>query len=242
MHVVPAAEWGAAAARILEAELLLRPAALIGLPTGNTPQPFYAELRRLHGEGKLAAGQFRVLMVDDYLGAGQLATNSYHWLSREVLRPLGIGDGRVLRMPTDPAQMPVACAEFERQLQQWGGCDLMFLGLGPNGHVAFNEPGSGASSRTRVVRLNEATARANAAYWRGAFMPHEAVTLGLGTILESRAICLLVRGAAKSEVLRAALLEPETPDLPASVLRRARRLIVLADTAAAPDADIFPHA
>jgi len=242
LQVVAEAEWGAAAARMIESEWHRRHSALIGLPTGLTPQPFYAELRARHANGELPDAHARFAMIDDYLGAEHLATSSYQWLSREVFQPLGIESGRILRIPTDPLRMPGACAEFEGRLLRWGGCDLLFLGLGANGHVAFNEPGSEATSRTRVVRLAETTASANAAYWGGSFAPREAVTMGLGTILEARAICLLVRGAAKTDCLRAVLTGPESPELPASYLRRARRLIVLADTEAIPNAAEYLHA
>src|SRR6185437_7951218 len=199
-------------------------------PHRTSHRPYAAAL--LRGAARQAcewrvAARARFAMIDDYLGAEHLATSSYQLLSREVFQPLGIESGRILRIPTDPLRMPGACAEFEGRLLRWGGCDLLFLGLGANGHVAFNEPGSEATSRTRVVRLAETTASANAAYWGGSFAPREAVTMGLGTILEARAICLLVRGAAKTDCLRAVLTGPESPELPASYLRRARRLIVL---------------
>ncbi|MGH9393566.1 MAG: 6-phosphogluconolactonase, partial [Terriglobales bacterium] len=145
--------WAEAAARIVLVELAARPAALVGLPTGVTPLPLYAELRRLRRTGALAAPALRVMMIDDYLDSRQLPTNSYHWLQRKVIGPLDIPDERVLRMPVDSLQIEAACAHFEQDLAAQGGCDLLFLGLGANGHVAFNEPGTSPQSRTRVVPL-----------------------------------------------------------------------------------------
>ena len=225
VQIVAPEEFGVTAANLLESVLVERPNALVVLPTGNTPLALYAELRRR----KVCA--MRVAMLDDYYDAASLTTNSYHWLRREVLDALNIGDERVLRIPTAPGNLPAACAEYERALARAGGCDLIFLGLGPNGHIGFNEPGSAVDSRTRMVTLSEATADANADYWQGEYRPRAAVTMGIATILEARRVCLLVRGRNKSTALRAALEGPETPDAPASFLRRARELTVIADRA-----------
>ncbi|HXR97009.1 MAG TPA: glucosamine-6-phosphate deaminase [Terriglobales bacterium] len=214
------------AATVLEEELAQRPRALVVLPTGNTPLPLYAELRRRGGTGAM-----RVAMLDDYYDADSLATNSYQWLRREVLDPLKIGAERLLRIPTAPDNLPAACAGYEAALERAGGCNLIYLGLGPNGHIGFNEPGSAITSRTRLVTLTDETAAANAEYWKGAYCPRAAVTMGIATILEARRICLLVGGRGKSAALRAALEGPETPDIPASYLRRARGLVVIADRA-----------
>lgn len=237
IQILPTPRWAAAAAdQVIEA-VKQRPSALIGLPTGNTPLPVYAELRRRAEAGEWAPGSMRMVMLDEYLDPPSEEVSSWGWLRRELFAPLDIAPERVLRMPHQSRGIVAACAGLEDRLREWGGCELQLLGLGGNGHIAFNEPGASPTSRTRVVTLTAATANANAAYWQGRFRPIEAVTMGIGTILEARRICLLVRGAAKATTLRAALQRPVNPQVPASFLQRAARLQVIADEAAASGLD-----
>lgn len=225
--------WAAAGADIVQDALRQKPSAIIGFPTGVTPLPCYAELRRRVERGELEVSRLRCLMLDDYLGANDGTPSSYQWLQRELFLPMQIAPDRVLRIPTDPDGIVEACATFEQKLANWGGCDLMLLGLGANGHIAFNEPGAEVGSRTRAVALTPETARSNAAYWGGRFVPTRAVTVGIGTILESRRIALLVTGAAKAGILQRALNDSIRAAVPASFIRLAPEAIVLADAAAA---------
>ncbi|MGH9475417.1 MAG: glucosamine-6-phosphate deaminase [Terriglobales bacterium] len=225
--------WAAAAADVVAEVLRAKPAARIGLPTGESPLPVYAELRRRHSAGGLDSTGMRLVMLDEYLDPPRESLTSWSWLGRELLVPLGVTPERVLRLPWQGAGIEAACAEFERELARGGGCDLQLLGLGANGHIGFNEPGSPLDSRTRVVVLTPATAAVNRAYWNGAFEPERAVTQGLATILSARRILLLVRGGAKAAILRRALLGPSGGELPGACLRTAASLQVLADEAAA---------
>ncbi|MGH9481995.1 MAG: 6-phosphogluconolactonase, partial [Terriglobales bacterium] len=193
----------------------------------------YAELRRRAESGQLAHAHLRCMMLDEYIGAGDRAIESYQWLRRELFAPLSVSRNRMLRLPTHPLGIEDACRRFEESLAAWGRCDLMLLGLGGNGHIAFNEPGSALESRTRVVTLTPETARTNAAYWNGKIVPTRAVTIGIGTILSARRIALLVVGAEKAAILRRALTGRVGPDVPASYLRRGADVQVLADSAAA---------
>jgi len=271
VRIVEEERWASTASELLAEQLARKPDALVSFPTGRTPLPFYAELRRRAAADPAPFRSLRAVMLDDYLGAGALPSNFYRWLRRELFDGLNLGDDRLLRIPTEPdgacggnlempraeraspaanrsppssdqrerpsekwrATLDAACAAFERGIAAWGGCDLQFLGLGGNGHVGFNDPGSPADSRTRVVELAPETARANAAYWSTGFIPTRAVTMGIATILAARQICLLVRGSAKAETLRRALHGPVGPEAPASFLQRAPDLIVIADVAAA---------
>lgn len=231
LRVVADEQFGGAAADLLSE---LPAQACLGLPTGHTPLPLYAELRRRQAAGLLPITAWRIVMLDDYYGGGE---PSFHtWLNEEVIAPLGIADERFLRMPTLPgrfANIAAACDDFESRLRAWGGCDLQLLGLGANGHIGFNEPGSARESRTRLVTLTAATARANAEYWPQQQPPQLAVTQGIGTILEARRIALLVRGADKAAILAAALQGSITRAVPASFLQTAPQLTVVADAAAA---------
>ncbi|HUX68250.1 MAG TPA: 6-phosphogluconolactonase [Terriglobales bacterium] len=228
--------FGAAALEVLRELLERKPTAVVGFPTGRTPRPFYGKLRRAAAAGALPGAGLRAVMLDEYLGGAGKPFSFQRELEREIFGPLGLGEERVLRMPSAASGLAAACRAFERRLARWGGCDLLFLGLGGNGHIAFNEPGASARSRTRLVTLTPATLRANAGEGRGR-LPRQAVTMGIATILEARHCCLLVRGRAKAEVLRAALLGPIGPAVPASYLRRCGQLSIIADTAAAAALD-----
>ncbi len=227
--------WVAEATDILAGVLQAKPEARIGWPTGTTPLPFYAELRRRAAIGSLAAQVSRAVMLDEYLDPPEAAFSSWSWLWREVWTPLRLGREQVLRMPHRSPGIDAACGEFERALAEGGGCDLLILGLGANGHVGFNEPGTAMDTRTRVVKLTAETADANAAYWRGRFTPEFAVTMGMATILEARQILLLVRGGAKADVLRRMLHDPVSSELPATFLREHEGLTILADPEAAAE-------
>ena len=231
LQVTTPQRFGTAALEVLRELLEHKPRAVVGFPTGRTPRSFYQKLRRA-AAGTLPCAGLRAVMLDEYLGGAGEPFSFQRELEREIFRPLGLGEERVLRMSSDAEGLAAACRSFERRLRLWGGCDLLYLGLGGNGHIAFNEPGASVRSRTRLVTLTQATRRANAGE-AGGLPPRQAVTMGIATILEARHCCLLVRGRAKAEVLRAALLGPIGPALPASFLRRCRQLTVIADTAAA---------
>lgn len=233
IHILDEARWATSAADHLARQLAAKPDALVSFPTGHTPLPFYRELARRAAADSVPFRALRAVMLDDYLGAAELPSNFYRWLRRELFDAIGLSDDRLLRIPSEPEAIEQACTGFERRLAQWGGCDLQFLGLGGNGHIGFNDPGSPADSRTRVVELAPETAAANSEYWPSHFRPTRAVTQGIGTILEARQICLLVRGAAKADMLRRALHGPIGAEVPASFLQPVDRLTVIADIAAA---------
>lgn len=177
--------------------------------------------------------KMRAVCVDDYLGAHPNDPVSlFGWLRRVALRPLAIDPTRILRLPAEAAEPQLACVEFDRQLQHLGGFDLVVLGLGWNGHVAFNEPGSPIDASTRVVALQPGTIQRNRRYWRGRAIPSHGMTIGMRSILRARRILLLVSGPQKARILEAALHKAITSSLPASFLRSGH-LSVLADRAAA---------
>jgi glucosamine-6-phosphate deaminase len=219
------------AADLIGAVLRRKPSAVIGLPTGQTPLGAYRRLAAVRPE--LRTSRLRVVSLDEYLGVGpQDRISLFGWLHRAVLGPLHIADERVLRLPGDGPEPQLACAGFDRRLQRLGGFDLLVLGLGWNGHVAFNEPGSPPAAPTRIVALQPGTVRRNLGYWRGRPVPTFGVTIGMRQILRARRIFLLVSGPSKARILAAALNGPLTPAVPASLLRLGR-LTVLADSAAA---------
>jgi glucosamine-6-phosphate deaminase len=208
-------------------------ARLLGLPTGRTPLGLYEALAARRRAG-LDLSRVHVVSLDEYLGVGpEEPISLFGWLSRAALVPLGIPPERTLRLPADDVEPQLATRAVDRWLTRHGPMDAVVLGLGPDGHVAFNEPGAPADARTRVVALRRETVERNQRYWEGtARVPAFGMTIGLRDILGARRVLLLAAGAEKAAILSRALEGPITPEVPASVLRRTA-LTVIADRAAA---------
>ena len=232
MVVADAAELAARAADEIAREITRKPDLSLLAATGNTPMGAYAELARRRSAGTLNTSGLRVAQLDEYLGVGDDDPRSlYRWLETSLTGPLGVTGDRLIRFAGNAANPDADCAAFDAAVTAWGGIDLAVLGLGPNGHLGFNEPPSLADAPTRVVQLTPASLASNAGYWDGLPVPSRAVTAGMNLILASKRVLLLVSGAHKREILRRTLAEAITPDLPASLLRGAA-LTVIADAAA----------
>lgn len=212
------------------------PAGAITLPTGETPRGMYEELvRRIHA-GSLDFSTVRFFCLDDYLGTSMTDEVSLTgWLNDVFLKPAHVPRQNIHLIPTEAPDPDAAAERYDRAIASAGGLELAVVGLGPNGHIGFNEPGSAIDSRTRVVNLTDESREQNAAYYDGhQTIPPRAITMGLGTILEARRIILIVSGKSKAGILKATLEGPITPDVPASFLRTAGdRLRVVVDEAAA---------
>lgn len=210
------------------------PTAAIVLATGNTPMGVYGELAARRRRGEFDPSRLRIFQLDAYLGlAPEDPRSLYGWMARSVLDPLGIPGANVVRLPGDTAEPAAACRAYESAVRAAGGFDLAVLGLGPNGHLGFNEPPSDAEAPTRVIALTEASIQSNARYWGGAGqVPRAALTAGMDLLLAARQTLLLVSGEHKRDILRRTLAGPVDPQVPASYLQRAAGVTVLADRAA----------
>jgi glucosamine-6-phosphate deaminase len=219
------------AAECVAEVLAARPGPLVGFPTGRTPLPFYEALATRRPAGVEA---LRPFALDEYRGLGPASPHGFAaFLRRHLVEALGLDPARLLSLDGAAEDPEAECRRYEG-LVGGGAADLVVLGLGGNGHVAFNEPGSGPESRTRVLELTPESVRAAAADLPpGTAVPSQALTIGIATILEARRVLLMVTGPGKAAILRAALQGPETPLVPASFLRRHPNLRVLADAAAA---------
>ncbi|MCS6849208.1 MAG: glucosamine-6-phosphate deaminase [Anaerolineae bacterium] len=228
------ADLSRVAAERIAAAVARKPDAAIVLATGNTPMGAYAELARMQRAGAFDATHIRPFQLDAYLGIPFDDERAlYGWLERAFLRPLGIARERVVMLPDGAPDPEAACRAYDAAVDAAGGFDLAVLGLGPNGHLGFNEPPSPADAPTRRVILTEASLNSNGPYWGGRDrVPREAITCGMRHLLAARETLLLVSGAHKREILRATLYGPVTSDVPASLLRLAGKVTVIADAAA----------
>ncbi|WP_307035397.1 glucosamine-6-phosphate deaminase [Arthrobacter sp. B3I4] len=233
------------AADAVEALLRRKPDAVLGLAAGSSPLPVYDELARRHEAG-LDFSRARAFILDEYVGLPAGHPQAY----REVLRR--DFTGRVNISPENvhgpdglAADLPAACRAFEDALRAAGGVDLQLLGLGTDGHIGFDEPGSSLASRTRIKTLLEQTRRDNARFFGGlAEVPHHVLTQGLGTILEARHVILLAGGALKAQAVRDLVEGPVAAICPASILQFHPHATVLLDEAAASSlrlADYYRH-
>jgi glucosamine-6-phosphate deaminase len=205
---------------------------VLGVATGSTPTSTYRELGR-RSDGRLR--DVRLAALDEYVGLPADHPGSYtQFVRQNIAEPLGIPPEHVAVPRAAAHDLEAAAALFEQQLHDAGGVDLQILGIGSNGHIGFNEPGSQADSRTRAVKLAERTRRDNARFFDSPDdVPCEALTQGIGTILEARSILLLASGARKAAALARAMEQPPTADCPASWLQRHRDVVVIAEEAAA---------
>lgn len=239
MEVVPLAtpeEVAVIAADVLEALVRARPDAVLGLATGSTPLPTYRELIRRHVAGRGPSyTQVRCFNLDEYVGLPDRHPESYRaTIARELTDALGIGPDRVHGPDPTPGGLPTAGARYEQAIVVAGGVDVQVLGIGSDGHLAFNEPGSSLASLTRLKTLADETRRDNARFFGSIdAVPRHVLTQGLGTILRARHLLLLATGAAKAAALADAVEGPVTASCPASVLQLHSHVTVLADEGAA---------
>lgn len=234
MEVVPvesAAAAGVLLADAIEALVRNRPRAVIGLATGSSPLPAYAELVARHRAGTAPSYEkASFFLLDEYVGLSPGHPQSYRaTIARELTDLLGI-DPLCVHAPDPGAGLAGAGGRYERQLRAAGGVDLQVLGIGSDGHLAFNEPGSSLSSRTRLKTLTAQTRQDNARFFGSVEdVPRHVLTQGLGTILDARHLVLVASGTAKAAAVAAAVEGPLTASCPASVLQLHPHATVLVD-------------
>jgi glucosamine-6-phosphate deaminase len=219
------------------AELIQRkPDARLGLVTGTTPQALYAELIRRNQRGDLSFSRVETFNVDEYLGVGPEHPQSFHRAMRENFFAHVDIDPANTHLPAGDCARPAEeAAAYEALIRARGGIDLQILGIGRNGHTGFNEPGSSLGSRTRVKTLSRATLRDNPLAKTRFEGPIMAITMGIATILDARALLLLATGAAKAAAVAAALEGPLAANCPASAIQLHPNATVVLDPEAAAE-------
>jgi glucosamine-6-phosphate deaminase len=223
---------GEKAADAFAALIAIRPTAAVVVATGRTPMGAYARLAVRAGAG-LDTTALRVFQLDEYVGVGPDDERSLAgWMDRSFVEPLGIDPATVVRLDGNNDDLAAICAEYERAVRAAGGLDLAFLGLGPNGHLGFNEPPSDPTSRTRTVDLSAASLESNESYWGPGRVPPRAITAGMDVLLGAKCVVLVVTGESKRGILHRAVDEPPTPSVPASFLQHHSDVRVIADRAA----------
>lgn len=217
--------------------------AVLGLATGSSPVPAYAELIRRHREEGLSFAASRAFLLDEYVGLPVGHEQSYHRFIRDnFTAQVDIDDSAVVS-PDGAADDPAAeAAAYDLRLRDAGGVDLQILGIGSNGHIAFNEPGSSLASRTRVVGLTRSTIEDNSRYFDApSDVPVRAISQGLGTILEARRIVLTATGEGKAEAVAQLAEGAVCARWPATVLQAHPDVTVVVDEAAASKLELADY-
>ena len=198
------------------------PASVIGLATGRTMEPVYASIAK-QAEGTSFQKCF-FFMLDEYVGLPDGHPSSFkHYIRTHVINPLKLQE----------SQFSYPSTHYEETLKESGGVDIQLLGIGRNGHVGFNEPGSTKNSRTRVVKLTEETIEANRDQFVDQKIPSEALSMGIGTILDAKSLVMLATGKSKADAIKYLLNHHDDPKCPATFLKSHPHFTLVLDPEAA---------
>lgn len=244
MNVVPLDSYddvSRIAARHVARRLIEKPDSALALPSGRTPIGLYRRLVELYDAGLVSFAECVCFGLDEYLGLAPDDPQSFHrFLHDQLFDQVDLKPDRIYTLNGATANPDAECAAFERAIARHP-LDLVVLGIGPNGHIAFNEPGSDWGSRTRVVHLDEATLESVRDSFDAADVPQRGLTMGIQTIMHADEILLLASGPHKASPVRGMLSEPISRDIPASVLRLHPRATLYADREALDQWDAGPE-
>lgn len=234
VHVFDTPEaLGEFAAEQIVAAIERRPDAVIGLATGSTPLPLYRAWARIVADRGIDVSRVRGFALDEYADLDPAHPESYHSvIAKDVTAAVGLTP-ELVAVPSSVGTDAAALA-YEQAIAEAGGIDVQILGIGRNGHLAFNEPGSAFDSRTRRVALTPETIADNARFFDSTEdVPTEGFTQGLGTVMEARKLIIVATGEAKAAAIAAAINGPVTEELPASIVQRHPDVMYVLDKAAA---------
>ena len=221
-------------ADIITKTLREKPNAVLLLPTGKTPLGTYRELVKANREGRADFSSASVFALDEYVGFSSNHKHSFaNFLRDNLLAHVNISKKKSHFLSGVAEDLEGECALYEQRLRKAGGIDLVFLGIGVNGHIGFNEPGSSLGSRTRIKTLTRETIEHNCAIFSGEEVPRFALTVGIGTIMEARKVLLAASGAEKANAVKLALEGPITSEVPASILQMHPNVTCVVDEEAA---------
>ena len=208
---------------------------VLGLPTGSSPEGMYASLVKANKEGRVSFKNVVTFNMDEYVGLPENHPESYHsFMARNLFDHIDINPKNVHILNGNAEDLKAECAHYEQMIEEAGGIDLFIGGIGPDGHIAFNEPGSSLTSRTREKTLTTDTIIANSRFFDNDVnkVPKYALTVGVGTVMDAREVMILVNGHHKASALQAAVEGAVTQWWTISALQMHQHGIIVADEAA----------
>jgi glucosamine-6-phosphate deaminase len=225
------AEMSVEAGKIIVEKIRANPSLTLGLATGSSPKGVYDYLIQDYEANGTTYRQVKSVNLDEYIGLSTKDPNSYHYFMNETLfKHLNISENQT-HIPNGAASdLEQECIRYEQLIKELGGIDLQILGIGQNGHIGFNEPGTPFTSRTHIVTLAQNTREANSRFFNSLEeVPTHAITMGIASILESKEILLLVSGEKKAEALYKFVNGEISEEFPASALNNHHNVTVIAD-------------
>ncbi|MDO9542676.1 MAG: glucosamine-6-phosphate deaminase [Kiritimatiellia bacterium] len=222
-------------ARLIAAAMQINPRLVLGLATGRTMEQVYEMLVEMHRQANLSFAHCRTFNLDEYVGLAETDETSYrYYMNKHLFRLIDIKKSNTHLPDGKAANLEKECKRYEAKIKKAGGLDFQLLGIGQDGHIGFNEPLSALLSRTRVKALAPATIAQNSRFFRDpSKMPRRAITMGVGTILESKRCVLLATGEAKAAIIAKAVEGPITSMISASALQLHPHCTIIIDEAAA---------
>lgn len=204
---------------------------VLGLATGSTPEGLYEEIIKEHKEGNVSFKDVTTFNLDEYVGLSKDNDQSYYYYMHKLLFDhIDLKDNQANLPNGDAEDLQEECSRYEASIQQAGGIDIQILGIGLNGHIGFNEPGTPFSIQTHIVDLDESTRNANARFFDSIDeVPLQAITMGIDSIMQTKQIILLVSGSKKAGALEKLVNGPVTEDFPASILQKHPNVTIIAD-------------
>lgn len=219
------------AANLISAQVIMKPNAVLGLATGSTPIGTYAQLIEWYRKGDLDFAQTVSVNLDEYVGLSGDHDQSYrYFMNEQFFNHVNIRK-EYTNVPNGKAgDREAECSHYNQVIRQTGGIDLQLLGIGGNGHIGFNEPGTAFEKETHVVTLTDETRQSNARFFQSLEeVPTHAITMGMKNIMSARRILLLATGEAKADAVYNSFFGPITPAVPASILQLHNDVTVIAD-------------
>lgn len=217
---------------------------ILGLPTGSSPLGMYRSLIKAYQEGRVSFRNVVTFNMDEYVGLPEEHPESYHtFMHKNFFRHVDIPQENIHILNGNAADLTVECAHYEQMIKDAGGIDLFIGGIGPDGHIAFNEPGSSLRGRTRVKTLTTDTRIANSRFFNGDMnqVPRTALTVGVGTVMDAHEVMILCNGHAKARALQAAVEGPVTQQWTISVLQLHEHGIIVTDEAACDELKVATY-
>lgn len=218
------------AAKIMKAQVLLKPESVLGLATGSTPLGMYENLCRAVREGEADFSHVTTFNLDEYIGIDPENEQSYHYfMKHNFFEGARIAPGRV-HMPSGINGGEEECLSYDKAIEAFGGIDLQILGIGRNGHIGFNEPDEQLSSGTHIVSLSSDTIKANSRFFESEEdVPKKAITMGMSSILKSKMIMLLASGKEKHDALSGLLSGKISTSNPSTLLNVHPNTVIICD-------------